>query len=54
MADVFFVGLTIVFFAVAIAYIYGCQYFIKVDKAPVATQRIETTSERTATPGPAV
>ena len=51
MSDVVFVAATLVFFVVAILYIYGCQYFIKTDKTTtVTTEQIETNREREQIP----
>lgn len=47
MLDLLFLFTTIVFFAVAILYIYGCDWFIKDAKTSVNNpERLETSRER--------
>ncbi len=47
MLDLLFVFTTLVFFAVAILFIYGCDWFIKDSKRPSAsTERVETSRDR--------
>lgn len=49
MADLLFVGLTLIFFGVTLLYIYGCEWFVKERRAVTAAQAdyVETTGERT-------
>jgi len=50
MLDVLFIFTMIVFFGVAILYIYGCNWFIKDDKTAETEKRgdrVETMGERT-------
>lgn len=47
MLDLLFLFTTVVFFAIAILYIYGCDWFIKDAKPAVSnTERLETNRER--------
>jgi hypothetical protein len=49
MLDILFVGVTIVLFGMAVAYIYGCDWFIQDAKNTATEQRserIETMGER--------
>lgn len=47
MLDVLFVMAAVGFFVVAILYVYGCDWFIKEDKAAATVERIQTTREQT-------
>ena len=46
MLDLLFVFTTLVFFVVAILYIYGCEWFVKDRLATSEQERIETSREQ--------
>lgn len=48
MLDLLFVFTSLVFFGVAILYIYGCDWFIKDEKTSASVERIETSREATS------
>ena len=54
MLDLLFIFTGIVFFVVAILYIYGCEWLIKDRTANTSQERIETSREREQIEGQAV